>query len=243
MKTLIGIFIVPAFLWTGCGNRAPAPQANYQPQQQPGPAPAASAPDAVAPAENGAAMPVQAPSPFGSREVAAPPAPEVVSIPRGTTLRVRLAQSIDTARSRAGERFTATLDAPVLHGAHVAIPKGTTFTGHVTAAKPSGRLRGRAVLGLTLDAFEWNGKSYPIATSGVSRTSANHKRRNLGLIGGGSGVGALIGAIAGGGKGALIGAGAGAAAGTAGAAFTGRRNVRLPAESLLAFTLERPVQL
>jgi outer membrane lipoprotein SlyB len=77
----------------------------------------------------------------------------------------------------------------------------------------------------------------------VSRVSADHKRRNLGFIGGGSALGAAIGAIAGGGKGALIGAGAGAAAGTAGAAATGKRNIHLPAETPLSFSLQRPVNL
>ena len=54
---------------------------------------------------------------------------------------------------------------------------------------------------------------------------------NIAVIGGGSGLGAVIGALAGGGKGALIGAGAGAAAGTAGAAATGKREVGVAAES------------
>ena len=44
-------------------------------------------------------------------------------------------------------------------------------------------------------------------TTSVNRVSAAHKKRNAILIGGGAGLGAAIGAIAGGGKGALIGAG------------------------------------
>jgi hypothetical protein len=79
--------------------------------------------------------------------------------------------------------------------------------------------------------------------SGVGRVSASHKRRNLGIIGGGSGFGAVVGALAGGGVGALAGAGAGAAAGTVGAAATGKRNVRLPVESRLTFSLAQPVAL
>ena len=45
-------------------------------------------------------------------------------------------------------------------------------------------------------------------------------------------MGALIGGIAGGGKGAAIGALAGGGAGTAGTAFTGNKQIVLPAESL-----------
>ena len=71
----------------------------------------------------------------------------------------------------------------------------------------------------------------------------SHKKRNLALIGGGSGGGALIGALAGGGTGALIGAGAGAAAGAAGAYATGKKDIYLPAETLLTFRLDAPVKI
>ena len=63
------------------------------------------------------------------------------------------------------------------------------------------------------------------------------------MIGGGAGVGALIGGLAGGGKGAAIGALTGGAAGTAGAAFTGKSDISLPAESALSFKLTAPVTL
>jgi len=56
-------------------------------------------------------------------------------------------------------------------------------------------------------------------------------------------VGALIGGLAGGGKGAAIGAIAGAGAGGAGSAFTGNKNIVLPAESALSFKLEQPLEI
>jgi hypothetical protein len=51
----------------------------------------------------------------------------------------------------------------------------------------------------------------------------------------------VIGGLAGGGKGALIGAAAGAGAGTAGAAYTGNKEIVLPAESTLSFKLAEPL--
>ena len=63
------------------------------------------------------------------------------------------------------------------------------------------------------------------------------------LAGGGAGLGALIGGLAGGGKGAAIGAAAGAGAGGAGAAFTGNKEIVLPAESALSFTLAQPLEV
>jgi hypothetical protein len=164
-------------------------------------------------------------------------------IPAGTHIHVRLNQRLDTRHNRAGDQFQATLTTPVAVGGHVVVPQGTPFVGRVVHAKPSGRLRGRAVLELALESFELRGAAYRIATKVSYRASGAHKKRNLALIGGGSGFGAAVGAIAGGGAGALIGAGAGAAAGTTSALITGRKNVRLPAETPLVFSLRSDVSL
>jgi hypothetical protein len=61
------------------------------------------------------------------------------------------------------------------------------------------------------------------------------------VIGGTAALGAIIGAIAGGGKGAAIGAGAGAGVGTAAQVMTKGQRVRIPSETRLTFTLQRPV--
>ena len=72
----------------------------------------------------------------------------------------------------------------------------------------------------------------------------NGQRQTHGILaGGGAAVGALIGGLAGGGKGAGIGALAGGGAGTGGAAFTGNKDVVLPAESALSFKLEQPLEV
>ena len=63
------------------------------------------------------------------------------------------------------------------------------------------------------------------------------------MIGGGAGLGAIIGGLAGGGKGALIGGLAGAGAGTAASAYTGNKDVIIPSESVVTFTLTAPVSV
>jgi hypothetical protein len=166
-----------------------------------------------------------------------------VVIPSGTALHVRLDGEVDTKKNRAGDAFTATLEQPLVVEGATVLPEGTRFHGHVTTAGSSGRLKGRAAIGLTLDSFEHSGHKYAVKTTSVDRVSANHKKRNAVLIGGGTGLGAAIGALAGGPKGALIGAGAGAAAGTAGAAATGKRQVAVPSEAMLRFTLRAPVEI
>jgi hypothetical protein len=99
------------------------------------------------------------------------------------------------------------------------------------------------VLDITLDAFELNGQRYPVSTSVDARTTEGHKQRNLELIGGGAGVGALVGGLTGGGKGAALGAGIGAAGGAGAAAATGKKDIEVPAETVVRFVLKRPVDI
>jgi len=171
------------------------------------------------------------------------PFTQTLTLPAGTSLRVRLLETLDTRRNRAGDRFTATLAEPLVDGNRVVVPKGATVTGHITESKPSGRWKGRAELALRLDALSFKGRTYPLHSTYVSRVSAGHKKHHLAWIGGGSGGGALIGAAAGGGAGALIGAGVGAAAGTVGSVITGKRQVRLPIETPVRFRLRSSLTL
>ncbi len=173
----------------------------------------------------------------------APAPPPPIAIPAGTNVRVRMEQTIDTRRNRPGDRFEASLISPITVNGNVLVPRGTRFEGHVTEAKPSGRFKGRAELGVQLDSFHLNGAVYRVATAADTRISGRHRKRNWILMGGGAGTGAGIGAAAGGGPGALIGAGAGASAGAVGAFFTGRKNVSLPVETPLTFRLRRDVAL
>ena len=182
-------------------------------------------------------------NPAPSAVASVPAARPVLAIPGGAALHVRLDETLDTRRNHAGDGFSATLSQPVLVDGQVAVPAGTRFSGHVTAAGASGRMKGRASIGLTLDSFRLEGREYRVKTTSVDRVSAAHKKRNALLIGGGAGLGAAIGAIAGGGKGALIGAGAGAGAGTVGAAATGKMEVGIPAETALRFALRTSVEL
>ena len=168
-------------------------------------------------------------------------APGIAEIPSGTSFRVRLLETLDTKRNRAGDHFTATLDEPWMSGDRVVVPTGTSFQGHLIECRPSGRFKGRAIIALQLDSFILDGQTHEIRSHSFTRVSKGHKKHHFLWIGGGAGGGAVIGAIAAGGPAALIGASAGAAAGTVGSVITGRRNVRLPVESSVRFSLQNPV--
>jgi hypothetical protein len=252
--------LIPIILLAGCSRSNPPVAAQPVPKSNPEPvaqatqplgyAPASSqvpaarpadAQPAVADAADAAPAPSDESAPVEAAAEANNRGPAGFTIPRGTTLHVRLDETVDTRHNRPGDAVHATLYQPVVVDGRTVIPSGTRFTGHVTVADPSGRLKGRGHVGVALDAFHIGGRRYAINTTSVERASGSHKKRNGILIGGATGLGAALGAIAGGPKGALIGAGAGAAVGTGGAAATGKLHVSIPAEAPLTFTLRTPV--
>jgi hypothetical protein len=174
-------------------------------------------------------------------EPAAPPVPSSMTIPAGTVLTVRLGDAVGSKISQSGQSFSATLANAVQVDGNTAIPAGANATGVVVDAKPLGRFKGGASLQLKLTSINIQGSDVAVETSSVVRTEKGKGKRTGAMVGGGAGLGAVIGAIAGGGKGAAIGALAGAGAGTAGTAFTGNKDIVLPAESALSFKLEQPV--
>lgn len=165
-----------------------------------------------------------------------------IAVPAGTVFSVRLLQNISSASAHSGDEFDGELTHAVTMKGREVFRKGTPILGRVVSAKESGRLQDPGRLRLALKAIQGrNGDWIMLTSSSFSVQGGSHKNRNLTLIGGGTGVGALIGGIAGGGKGAAIGALSGAAAGTAGAAATGEKNVTLHSEHVLRFTLKHPI--
>lgn len=184
-----------------------------------------------------------APSQAMSGAPQAPPPPAVIDLPAGTNLRVRLDQDLGSKTSQTGDSFDATVADSVVVNGQTVIPKGARAEGTVIDAKPLGRFKGGAALAVRLERVTTRWGSYPVATSTISRAEKGKGKRTGVMAGGGAGLGALIGGLAGGGKGALIGALAGGGAGTAGSAFTGNKNIFLPAETLLTFHLDHSVHI
>lgn len=174
---------------------------------------------------------------------AAQPGKVAVVVPAGTVLTVRLGEALGSKISQNGQSFSASLATPVEVGGKTVIPSGAHASGVVVAAKPLGRFKGAASLQLKLNSITVDGTEHAIETSSIVRTEKGKGKRTAGMIGGGAGLGALIGGLAGGGKGAAIGAVAGAGAGTAGTAYTGNKDVVLPAESAVSFKLEQPLEV
>src|SRR5713226_9497803 len=159
------------------------------------------------------------------------------AIPAGTPITIRLQSSLSSAASRSGDAFEAVLDEPIIVEGQTVAPRAATVTGKVVYAKASGHLQDPGYLRLTLTEISVNGKSLPVQTSSIFVKGGSHEKRNLEMIGGGAGGGAL----AGGGKGALIGTAVGAAGGTGAAYATGKTDVGFAAERRLTFRLTQPL--
>jgi len=169
--------------------------------------------------------------------------PTTVTIPSGKVLTVRLSDAVGSKLSQAGQSFGGSLAKPVEVDGETLIPAGAKVSGEVVDAKPLGRFAGGALLQLRLNSIRVNGEELPVETATFTQTIKGKGKRTAVMAGGGAGLGALIGGLAGGGKGAAIGAAAGAGAGTAGTAFTGNKEIVLPAESAVPFTLKASLKI
>ncbi len=202
---------------------------------QPAPGQAAPAGQNPAPAEQ-----AQAPAPAAEEPPPPPPPPPLV-VPAGASLLVRLGSTLDTKTAQTGQPFSGTLAKSVVVHGEVAIPSGAGVNGTVVDSKSPGKFKGEGVLSITLNSINVRGIPTEIATSTFTQTVKGKGKRTAVAVGGGTGAGALIGGIAGGGKGALIGGLVGAGAGTAGAAFTGNKDVQIPAETVVTFRLANSI--
>jgi hypothetical protein len=195
-----------------------------------------NAPASTTPATNAATAPAPAPEPAKPKIV-------TVTIPAGTALTVRLGQAVGSKISQAGQNFTATLANPVTAQGKTIIPAGASASGTVVDAKPLGRFKGGALLQVQLTSINVNGTDRQIQTTAFSESEKGKGKRTAIGAGGGAALGGIVGGLLGGGKGAAVGLLAGGGAGTAGAAFTGNKEIVLPAESAISFKLSQPLEV
>jgi hypothetical protein len=224
------------------------------------PAPAAAPPTSAAPAASApppANTPPQdtAPPPAAEESPNAPTANsmaqqdapqsaqglQAVTIPSGTSLLIRMIDSVDSSTNRVSDPFHASLETPLVIGNTVVAQKGADVYGMLARAKEAGKISGSSQLTLELTGVRINGNVVPIDSTTYDVAGKSRGTQSAERIGGGAVAGAVIGGIIGGGRGAAIGATLGAGGGTAVQVMTHGDQVRVPSETLLEFTTEHDV--
>ena len=191
--------------------------------------------------DNSSMAAANAPPPPVDVTPSAPPPPKKLTVPSGTTMAVRLVDTIDSETSQPGQTFHATLDSPLAVEGETAVPAGYDVEGHIVDVKSAGKFQGQSVVALQLDRVKVGDKYYNIQTDQYRRQGSSRGKNTAEKVGAGAGIGAIIGAIAGGGKGAAIGAAAGGGLGGGVQAATKGQQIKLPSETVLNFTLQSPV--
>ena len=159
------------------------------------------------------------------------------TVATGTRVAVSMGETLSASKNNAGDSFSGVLAEPLASESGATVyARGTRVSGTVAAAKGRGRFKGAGDLAIELTSI--GGQS--VSASEYEKAQAGKGKRTGAMIGGGAGLGAIIGGLAGGGKGALIGGLAGAGAGTAASAYTGNKDVVIPAETIVTFTLTAP---
>ncbi|MDX2031191.1 MAG: hypothetical protein SF339_11000 [Blastocatellia bacterium] len=167
------------------------------------------------------------------RAAAKPAAP---TIPRGTEMKIRLEDEIDTKSANDGDKFRAVILTPSKYA-------DATVEGHIAKINQSGKLKGKTEISLSFDTVRLKtGETIPTAAQVVKvygedsvkevDEEGNVKSGSKGTTtavrtGGGAALGAIVGGIAGGGKGAAIGAAIGAGVGAGSTYIQGSSKVKL----------------
>jgi hypothetical protein len=182
---------------------------------------------------------------------APPPRPKATTgtyeLPVGSEVSVRTNGEIDSETATEGQTFDVQITRDVKDAdGGVVIPRGSEAFIVIKSASKGGRIRGASDLVLDLQSVIIDGKQYGLDTAEISqqgKSGVGANKRTAEHVGGGAALGAIIGAIAGGGKGAAIGAGAGAGVGVLTQVLTRGGAIKVPAESVLTFRLDKPLKV
>jgi hypothetical protein len=168
------------------------------------------------------------------------------TLPSGTELTVRTSEDIDSSTAVVNQTFSALVERDIRDESDVVIIPAGSRAVLVVREVSSGGMTGSPDIVLDMQSMTVSGRRYLVSTGDVkadSGTGLGRNKRTAETVGGGAALGTIIGAIAGGAKGAAIGVLVGAAGGAGVEVLNKGKDVRVPAESLLRFKLDRPVSL
>ena len=162
-------------------------------------------------------------------------------LPAGTRLAILTNEQIDSNTANTNQFYSGQVDQDVTDNAgEIIISRGSSAELVIRTYSSDSDMT------LDVQALTVNGRRYRISTAPLRQTGRNGlgmNKRTAEMVGGGSLIGTIIGAIVGHGKGAAIGAAVGAAGGAGAEVLTKGKQVSIPAETVLTFSLNNSVTL
>jgi hypothetical protein len=164
-----------------------------------------------------------------------------ITLPADTAIPIRITQTLDSATTQTGDKFTGEIASDILQDGMVVLAQGTPVTGHVDAAQDAAHFKGSALLTISLTAIDRHGEHIQVATEPYTKQGEGRGKNTAEKVGGGAAVGAILGGILGGGRGAAIGAAAGGGVGAGANGVTRGQQVQIPSETVVRFKLSDPI--
>jgi hypothetical protein len=187
------------------------------------------------------------PTPDGRAQNADPTrqsVPPTITLPAGTVVPVRVTDWLSSDKNQSGDRFSASLEQPLVANGWVVAVRGQVVTGRIAVAKKAARGGGVSQLGVELSELTLvDGQVLPVRTQLLQSSAGTSNGRNAAAVATTTGVGAVIGGAAEGGEGAAVGAVIGAAAGIVGVMSTRGKPTVIPPEAMLTFRLDEPLSI
>jgi hypothetical protein len=160
-----------------------------------------------------------------------------ITLPAGTAIPVRITQTLDSATTQTGDKFTGAIASDIIVDGMVVLPQGTPVTGHVDAAQDAKHYKGSALITISLTGITHKGDHIEVATDSYTKQGEGRGKNTAEKVGGGAAVGAILGGILGGGRGAAIGAAAGGGVGAGANTVTKGQQVQIESETVVRFRL------
>ncbi len=166
------------------------------------------------------------------------------TLPAGTTLVIRLDETLDTGRNRSGDAVLGQTAEALFVGDAMVVPAGATVRGSLSEVRESGRVKGRASMTIHFNEIEIADQGpHPIEVQPLRLVARSEARDDVQKVAAGGLIGGIVGAVVGGGKGAAIGGAIGLGTGTAVVLATKGEEIHLGSGQRLVVRLERPVEL
>ena len=176
----------------------------------------------------------QAPAaPAPQAQPSAPPPPQDITVPSGTRMVIRMADSIDTRRHKTGHRFRGQLEGALVVSGVTVAPRGAFVHGRIVQASSGGRAVGSSEMAIEFTDIMIDDQLYEIATTGLQAQSSNEAGRTAGRTARAAVIGGLISGRSGAKTGAAVGLGA--------SILTSGSSINVPAGTILETTLRTPL--